>query len=382
MITINNTLFENFDLNIYSHFIGKLSDSLYSVLYDSIFFDIETTGLSARNSMCYLIGAAYLKDNQWCYTQWFADQPEHERDIINAFFEKIQQYKYLVHFNGDSFDIPFLNQRCKLMELPHHFKSEPDESIVSIDLFKRIRKLSVLLQLDNYRQKSIEQFLNIYRDDKYSGGELIDFYKKYVIQQNNETQELLLLHNHDDLAGLVNILPILSYEECLSCNFECINSCELNETADFDGNTVKELLISAKLPVTIPVRLTLNQTPYYIIISDSSVKMRVRISDKELKYFYPNYKDYYYLPDEDTAIYKSVASYVDKSHRIQAKADNCYVRKTGDFIPLPKAVITPAFKESYKASQLYFEVTQDFLNNKDSQMKYVREVMNYCLQRR
>ena len=375
MITIDNTLFKDFDLNIHSRFMGKLSESLYSALYDSIFFDIETTGLSARNSMCYLIGVAYLEDNQWCYTQWFADRPEHERDIINAFFEKIKQYKYLVHFNGDSFDIPFLEQRCRLMELPYSFKSEPNASIVSIDLFKRIRRLSVLLQLDNYRQKSIEQFLNIYRDDKYSGGELIDFYKKYVIQKDNETKDLLLLHNHDDIAGLVNILPILSYEEYLSCNLECINSCELNETADFDGNPIKELLISAKLPVTVPVRLTLNQEPYYIIISDSSVKMRVKIFNTELKYFYPNYKDYYYLPDEDTAIYKSVASYVDKSHRIQAKADTCYVRKNGEFIPQPESVITPAFKESHKASNSYFEVSLDFLNDTDKQLQYVRAVI-------
>ena len=38
-----------------------------------------------------------------------------------------------------------------------------------------------------------------------------------------------------------------------------------------------------------------------------------------LKYFYDNYKDYFYLPKEDTAIHKSVATYVDKDFRQKAK---------------------------------------------------------------
>lgn len=54
---------------------------------------------------------------------------------------------------------------------------------------------------------------------------------------------------------------------------------------------------------------------------------------EELKYFIPDYKNYYYLPEEDTAIHRSVAEFVDKSHRKAATAATCYVRKTGDFIP-------------------------------------------------
>ena len=46
--------------------------------------------------------------------------------------------------------------------------------------------------------------------------------------------------------------------------------------------------------------------------------MRVPLYEEEMKYFYSNYKNYYYLPDEDTAIHKSVASYVDKKYRVQA----------------------------------------------------------------
>lgn len=50
------------------------------------------------------------------------------------------------------------------------------------------------------------------------------------------------------------------------------------------------------------------------------------------KYFIPDYK-ILLPPEEDTAIHRSVAEFVDKAHRKAATAATCYVRKTGDFIP-------------------------------------------------
>ena len=41
----------------------------------------------------------------------------------------------------------------------------------------------------------------------------------------------------------------------------------------------------------------------------------VIIYQGELKHFYPNYREYYYLPHEDRAIHKSVALYVDRNFR-------------------------------------------------------------------
>ena len=55
---------------------------------------------------------------------------------------------------------------------------------------------------------------------------------------------------------------------------------------------------------------------------------------RDRKYFYPDYKNYSYLPDEDYAIHKSCAIYVDKAHRVPARPETCYTRKTGEFLPL------------------------------------------------
>ena len=41
-----------------------------------------------------------------------------------------------------------------------------------------------------------------------------------------------------------------------------------------------------------------------------------------MKYFFKDYKNYYYLPMEHMAIHKSMAAYVDDAHKEKATKDN------------------------------------------------------------
>lgn len=52
-----------------------------------------------------------------------------------------------------------------------------------LDIFKELSPIKPLLRLENYKQKSIEAFLGIDREDKYSGGELINVYYEYLAQR-------------------------------------------------------------------------------------------------------------------------------------------------------------------------------------------------------
>lgn len=84
--------------------IGKLNELL--------FFDIETTGFSGDYSTLYLIGCTYYRDGSWHLIQWFADTLNAEEELLHAFFAFMEHYRYLIHFNGDGFDIPYLLKRC------------------------------------------------------------------------------------------------------------------------------------------------------------------------------------------------------------------------------------------------------------------------------
>ena len=50
----------------------------------------------------------------------------------------------------------------------------------SIDIYTLVKPLKKILSLNDLTQKSIEAFLDIKREDKYNGGELIHVYKDYV----------------------------------------------------------------------------------------------------------------------------------------------------------------------------------------------------------
>ena len=72
------------------------SDAPYLLPYkkkDVLFFDIETTGLSASSSYLYLIGCIYYKENSWHLKQWFSDSIDEEKEIITLFFEFLKDYK-------------------------------------------------------------------------------------------------------------------------------------------------------------------------------------------------------------------------------------------------------------------------------------------------
>ena len=94
-------------------------DSLLNIIdsfdvSEHVFLDIETTGLSAKNSICYLIGLAYYKDKSFECTQLFADTPDDEPVILQELLSYISRFKAIVTYNGDTFDIPYILLFCIL----------------------------------------------------------------------------------------------------------------------------------------------------------------------------------------------------------------------------------------------------------------------------
>ncbi len=375
---------------------------------DFIFFDIETTGFSYKNSMCYLIGAAYLSDiasknkstitndifcendinnislenkdnscdnSQWLYTQWFATSPNEEADILKDFLAFISNYKYVISFNGERFDIPFINGRCDILNINSPLKDLINNSI---DIFRIIQSLKALLRLENYKQKSIEEFLKIHRTDKYSGGELIKYYKNYVLSKDNTLLELLLLHNHDDIEGLINISPILNYLNIINHNYDLLDT-KISDYIDYHGNLSYEVIFTLTLPCKLITPINYIKEPFLINIQDNTITIKAPIFSGNLKYFYPNYKDYYYIPSEDQAMHKSVASFIDKNYRQPAKASNCYIYKNGSFLMQYNNIISPSFKENYSDTHSFFEPNSEFINSPNKILEYIKDILNNIL---
>ena len=351
-------------------------DSLSEQLFDteSIFFDIETTGFSPSSSSLYMIGCARRDGKYICIDQFFAEQPEEEAQVLEAFLAILENHNTLISFNGIGFDIPYLKAKCKHYGIEDHF-----QSYQYLDIFKSVSGLKFLLKLPNYKQKTIEAFLGLPRDDKQTGGELINVYLDYVKNPTEESSALLHLHNYEDVLHMGDLLPILSYIEIFNGQYSILST-RIDEYHAYNGSVGKELIITLQNDYPVPKRISCKSDFFYLMISQSRTSIRVPVYEGELRFFHPNYKDYYYLPEEDLAMHKSVASYVDKEFRQPAMASNCYTRKTGAFLPQYEVVMKPEFRKEYKDKISYFEVTEDFCSSDVMLRRYIDHILKHMMQ--
>ena len=329
-----------------------------------LFFDIETTGLSAKNSMVYLIGCICQEEEGWKLTQYFCDDPGDEPELLNTFFSLLSSYSVLVHYNGDSFDIPFLKEKARQLSVP-----QPFDTVKSLDLYKKIRPFKHLLGLSSLKQIAVENLFHIRRADKKSGKELIAIYRNYVLFPSKDQLELLLLHNHDDLTGLLGICKFFSFSELFSGNFTIDKASILQ-----DGPNTK-LSVSFTCALPFEDAYTYIHEGYSLSVAKDSCTLSIPIFEGELLYFYKDFKNYYYLPKEDTAIHKSVGAYIEPEFRKKATAATCYTKKQGNFLFQPKELFTPCFRKDYTSKELFFLCDDTFLNNSVALQKYVLAVL-------
>ena len=83
--------------------------------------------------------------------------------------------------------------------------------------------------------------------------------------------------------------------------------------------------------------------------------LEIGLYQGELKHFYQDWKDYYYLPAEDTAVHKSIGQFTDRAARQKATPATAYTKKAGSFLPVfcdPPAGL-PLFQAEYDARPYY-----------------------------
>ena len=337
-----------------------------------IFFDIETTGFSAKYAFVYLIGIAFQKEGFIHIYQFLARNRSEEAEILNAFHQHLTPGCTLISFNGIGFDIPFLKTRENLYSISGSW-----DSCQLIDLYKLTSKLSRLFGLPDKKQKSVERFLNIARDDKFNGGELIEVYYTYEKQQDAPSEALLLLHNYEDVLGMTKLLSLLSYRDLFEQPAHVLQAGILSDGSKDtpESNFKKKLILTLKAPVPFPAPCSYEKPPYRLTCKDTNAELAVTILSGELKYYYDNYKDYYYLPKEDMAIHKSVAAYVDPAHRKRATASNCYAKRNGDFLPQKEAWFAPCFYPAKRTKSSYFELTEEFVSDTNALEKYAASAL-------
>lgn len=177
----------------------------------SVFFDIETTGFSRQTARIYLIGTLEIKEDSNIFRQYLTETQADEKVLLKKFLDQIKNKDKLISFNGDSFDLPFIKARCDKYKIDCKIL----DNLQSLDLYKEIKAKSLFVNLENYKLKTIERYMGIYREDLFSGGDLISLYYEYENGDKN-LENILLLHNEEDILNMPNLYRFLDHLEKLN----------------------------------------------------------------------------------------------------------------------------------------------------------------------
>lgn len=168
------------------------------------FMDIETKGLS--NVPVILIGVAEIKGKHIVSSQYFLRDYTEEEVILDAYLAHLDDDSVHVTFNGKSFDIPFIKNRCLYnrinfdLDLPH------------LDLMHFAKSLWND-ELPNCKLQTIErEFFAIERKDDVPGQYIPDYYDTYLSEGNIGPIVPIIEHNRQDIVSLASFLERM-YED-------------------------------------------------------------------------------------------------------------------------------------------------------------------------
>lgn len=305
--------------------------------FQPVFYDIETTGLSRNSTFLYLIGAVIYEDDSWQLYQWMAESPKEEAAVLKAFADALKNCTCLISYNGDHFDKPYLEARYDCYKL-----RSPFEGINSLDLYLFLKPLKNLLKLAQMKQPSMEKFLGIH-DRIYSDGkECICLYKSFLKTRDACTADIIMGHNLEDVLGLGQIHLMLGYLCLYHGDYE-VTQAVLDDC---------HLIMTLVLPWGLPTAFSNGNEHFYITGKNQEARLIIKSDDGRFRQYYSNYKDYDYLPKEDTAIPKALSACMDKKLRRSATKDTCYT---------------------------WFTCTDAFLENPAQQKQYLSHTLPYLL---
>ena len=166
--------------------------------------DIETKGLS--NVPIILIGVAEIKNDKIIASQYFLRDYTDESNILEAYLSHLDEDSVHVTFNGKSFDVPFIKNRCI------YNRVEANLDLPHLDLMYFAKNLWSEKLPDCKLQTIEREIFGINRVDDVPGQYIPDYYDTYLSQNNIGPVVPIIEHNCQDIISLASFLEKM-YED-------------------------------------------------------------------------------------------------------------------------------------------------------------------------
>jgi uncharacterized protein YprB with RNaseH-like and TPR domain len=175
-------------------------------LEEGLFLDTETTGLAGgTGTMAFLIGLGWFDRERFIVRQIFARDFTEERAALTHLADVVGSKRFLVSFNGKTFDVGLLSTRyimnrlqCPFSEMPH------------LDLLYPARRL-IAHRLMNCRLTTIEErVLGLIRRDDVPGSEIPQRYFDWLRGGDARLLKDVFEHNRLDILSLAALMGHLA----------------------------------------------------------------------------------------------------------------------------------------------------------------------------
>ena len=167
-------------------------------LTDGLFLDTETTGLSGgTGTAAFLIGLGWFAGTSFVTHQLFMRDYGEERACLSALREIVGTKKFLVTFNGKSFDTNLLGTRFILNRLANPFPDFPH-----LDLLYPTRRLLSHLMENNRLITVEERILGFEREGDVSGWEIPERYFRWLRSRQPRLMADVFRHNRLDIISM------------------------------------------------------------------------------------------------------------------------------------------------------------------------------------
>lgn len=332
---------------------------------NTILLDIETLGFMSKYQPIYMIGFIYLQEEQYIFQQFMAENETDEYELLYKTVQLLRDYDTILHYNGISFDMPYIMTRLAHYKIPHTI-----DRMNEIDLYVDLKPFKKHLPLENLKLKTVEAYFGMDRSDPFTGGQLIATYKEYLDAPDQTKAEQLLLHNEEDLIGLLLCLQayeVINYLTHLK-TIETLPKYQLFMNKDY---------LFVDLEIQSPFEMKLQLPHFQLFINKHQLTISIPIFSGDMKLFFDDYENYYYLIKEQTVVHKSVGQLVDRQFRKKAKKSNCFIIKNSRFIPLLHNNFSgTTYQKEFNAKPSYIEIADQFLSETDQLAIYISSLLH------
>lgn len=173
--------------------------------HKTLFFDTETTGLDTGAGVyIFMAGLGFYENRTFVVEQYFMRDFPEEPAVLHAMADRMEQFQYVVTFNGKTYDWPLLESRYAMNR-----RSVPLDNPPHFDLLHISRRL-YRFRLENCKLPSVEAgVLQFHRIDDMPGALLPEKYFNYVRSRDARFIHKAFAHNSHDIVSMAAIMSAM-----------------------------------------------------------------------------------------------------------------------------------------------------------------------------